>query len=129
MPDQNPNYEKAPRPQSVEFFLQITKSHRKVTNIIKLDNFYFSIERNNLKELKVFLTNIYILSLADIYEIKIEHPDVNCIVTTSSWNSFSSEAKSFCKSDKIGLFDFNEYLGALNYDGKKFVNYELPKKD
>ena len=46
----------------------------------------------------------------------------------SAWNSYTQEADLYCKSQGKGLFCFREFMGALNYDGKKFINYR-PKKD
>jgi hypothetical protein len=56
-------------------------------------------------KLKFFLTNLYIVGIADVHEIIQEFSSVNCIITMSTWNSYSGEAKTFCKANKIGLFN------------------------
>jgi len=129
MPDANPKYEKVPRPESIKFFEDGIRAHNAVISVDKLSDQYYNIKRESKSDLKVFLTNIYIVGIADVHEIKNQFPEVNCIVTISSWNSYSTEAKTFCNSQNIGLFKYSEFYGALYYDNDKFYNYEPPSKD
>jgi hypothetical protein len=77
----------------------------------------------------VYLTNLYVVGIADVHEIMSKFPEVNCIVTISNWNSYSNKAKEFSKSQGIGLFKYSEFYGALYYDNDGFYNYEPPEKD
>jgi hypothetical protein len=130
MADGNPKYEKVPRPESILFFEKGIRAHKVVSSSDKLQELFYNIKRTGGKsELKIFLTNLYIVGIADVHEILGGYPKVNGIVTMSAWNSYSNEAKAFCKSSSIGLFRYNEFYGALYYDEDKFYNYETPKKE
>lgn len=129
MSDGNPKYKSEPRPESTDFFINGMNSHKVVYQVEKKDKQYYNLSRKDKSDLIVFLTNIYIVGIADVHEIISKYPDVNCIVTISRWNSYTEEAKSFCRDNKIGLFKYNEFYGALYYDNEKFYKYEPPKKD
>jgi hypothetical protein len=129
MPDGNPKYEKIPRRESITFFEKGTQTHKSVSVVNKIENCQYEIIRNNKNTIYLYLNNIYIVGVADVHEIISDFPEVNCILTISSWNSYSNEAKALCKSLKIGLFTYQEYYGALYYGDDKFYNYEPPKAD
>ena len=122
-------YKKIPRPESVGYFIKLTKNHNVVSNVTKIADYVFLIERENKPPINVFLTNIYIVGVADVHEIISSNSQVNCIVTVSSWNSYTRDAKELCKNLGIGLFVVSEYCGALYYAGNKFINYMPPKKN
>lgn len=126
MPDANPMYKKMPRPESFKAFEKYVNS--KVISMEKVDEQIYELKRIGKSTIKVYLTNIYTVSETDVYEILQEYPDLDCIVTMSAWNSYTSSAKEVCKDKKIGLFLFREFLGAIYYDGKKFLDYIPPKK-
>ena len=71
------------------------------------------------------LVQVYTVSLSDVLEICHQYPDVNCIVVCSKWNSYTSEAKDYGLSNKIGIFDISEFFGALNWS----IPYKYVKKD
>lgn len=123
-------YEKLPRPDSIRFFMSRVKGHSKVESIEQLEEQLFKIIKLNGKELLVHLTNYYVVSEAEVYEIMSQHNGhkLNSIVTISLWNSYSSTGKSVAEENGIGLFLINEFLGALNFDGKAFINYITPEE-
>ena len=120
-------YKKTPRPESIDLFLKYLSSISVVNNIQHLDNQVIIIQRNDKSNLKVFMTNIYIIGMADVFEILHLVPDIQAIVTMSAWNSYTQEAKDHCINQKIGLFKFKEFLGAVYFEGKKFIYYAPPK--
>lgn len=126
MPEGNPRYRDLPRSESIAYFEDGTRSHGAVRLVTKLNEKEYFIQRWHKSDLYVYLTNIYIVSVADVHEIKMKFPNVQCIVTISNWNSYSPDARSFCESQKIGLFRYQEYYGALNYDNDRFYNYQPP---
>ena len=125
MPEQG-RYEKLPRPESIETFIRYLNSNMTVSNIERKGTQVIHVERVNHPPLLVFMTNIYIVGLADVHEILSETSEVGAIVTMSGWNGYTSEAKLFCKEQGIGLFKFNEFLGAVYYDGKEYLEYISP---
>lgn len=127
MPDQNPKFEKMPRPETIEAFVKYVLNTKIVTEIKRIKPQLMLINRTNGPSLKVHITNIYIVGEADVAEIVSEESDLNAIVTLSGWNSYTSEAKSLCKEYGIGLFVFKEFLGAVYKNGKYFLDYLHPE--
>lgn len=123
MPD---GYQKVPRPESIKYFEDSTQRHSNVISVENTKGSVYDVSRYN-SPLRVHLTNIYIVGIADVHEILAHDADVNCIVTISAWNSYTQEAKDYCIASKIGLFKFREYYGALNFEGDKFLDYILPE--
>ncbi len=121
-------YEKIPRPESIAFFQEKLQLHRGVRSVKQIESQIFLITKSNRKKITVFLTNIYIVWKADLYEILSAHAQINCIVTISAWNGYTNEAKEDSIRNNTGLFTFAEFLGALNYDEEKFINYSPPER-
>ncbi|WP_457756139.1 hypothetical protein [Thermodesulfatator indicus] len=119
-------YEKIPRPESIETFIKYLNSNPIVIKIERKGLQLIEIIRKGKSSLKVFMTNIYIVSLADVYEILSEVGQVDAIVTMSAWNSYTKEAKEECKKIGIGLFKFKEFMGAVYYEGQQFLDYVHP---
>ena len=128
MPDRG-YYEKRPRPESIEALTKYLHSNPVVGSTHQLDEHRFQAERREKPNLNVYLTNIYIVSEADVIEILAEAPETNAIVTMSAWNSYSNDAKSYAKEHDVGLFKFSEFLGAVYYVGQKFLDYEPPSDE
>jgi hypothetical protein len=84
------------------------------------------VRRKNKTDLRVHLTNTYIVGDAEVHEILSEDPNIDAIVTMSQWNGYTDSAKLNCKDRGVGLFKFDEFLGAAFYDGQKFVDYSAP---
>ncbi len=75
------------------------------------------------------MTNIYVVSQAEVIEIMAQHElKIDAIITISSWNSYSNLGKEIAKENEIALFIMNEFMGALNFDGKQFINYLTPSQ-
>lgn len=121
MPDQ---FQKTPREESIRVFENRTTTHNNVGELKKVKECIYEIRQPSTKIL-TRVTNIYIIGIADVHELLDEEPNLNCIVTMSVWNSYTSEAKEFCISKGIGLFKFREYYGALNFEGTNFSNFIL----
>lgn len=128
MPDRG-YYEKRPRPESIEALTKYLRPNPVVGSTHQLDEHRFQVERREKPNLNVYLTNIYIVSEADVIEILAEAPETNAIVTMSAWNSYSNDAKFYAKEHDVGLFKFSEFLGAVYYVGQKFLDYEPPSDE
>lgn len=128
MPDQG-YYEKRPRPESIAALAKYLESHSVVEKSEQIDAHLFRVVRHAKPELQLFLTNIYIVSEADVIEILAAAPDTNAIVTMSAWNSYSHDAKAYAKRKGVALFKFTEFLGAVYYVGKRFLDYEPPSEE
>ena len=117
---------KTPSAASTAVFVKYVSSKRNVISIEKSDSQVFEIAREGMADLRVFLTNVYIVGEADLYEIASSHKNLDAIVTMSAWNSYTKGAKKSAKREGVGLFRFQEFMGAIYYDGKKFLDYIHP---
>ncbi|MEH7590882.1 hypothetical protein V7247_29520 [Priestia megaterium] len=117
-----------PRRESVDYFISRMKSHSTVEDIHNLEGKenIFRITKTNEKELIVYLTDFYIVSEAEVYDIMTECPSINAIITLSNWNSYSHLGRETARENNIGLFVMREFMGALNFDGTQFINYISP---
>jgi hypothetical protein len=128
MPDSDPRYVKTPRPESIQMFIHYVNGHTEVKDINKINNVLYQINKNNGEEIIVYLTNIYTVSEADVIEILSDNQiKVNAIITLSQWNSYTIDAKKYAETQNVGLFVFKEFLGALHFDGSRFIKYRVKK--
>ena len=125
MPEEG-RYEKIPRRESVDRFVEYLESSRAVQAVVRENEQLLLVERVNHPPIRVFMTNIYIVGVADVYDILAQADRVDAIVTMSEWNGYTAEAKANCKQQSIGLFKFKEFLGAVYYGGKSFLDYIPP---
>jgi hypothetical protein len=126
MPDFG-RHEKVPRPESVEALVRLLQNCPVVKQVSADGQLLTILRRGNKKDLQVFMTNVYIVSVADIHEILADQHGIDAIVTMSDWNAYSQEAEALCMEHGIGLFKFREFLGAVYYDADRFINYRPPK--
>jgi hypothetical protein len=118
-----------PRPESRKVFLDVFSKHQSVKTIEQIGLPLFKIIKRNDSELRILLVNIYILSEAEFLEVYSQYPIIDAIVNSSNWNDYTARAKSLAKEHNIGLFSFREFMGALNYDNKRFfINYIPPEE-
>ena len=118
---------------AVTYALQNAKSNRNVKDVEVLIRDYtfglLQVERTGrLSTLKVYIADIYILTAEKVLAIISEHPDINCIVVTSIWNSYTDMAKELAQEQNIGVFTQKEFKVALNYYGKLFLETGNPTK-
>lgn len=121
-------YEKVPRPESIQALIKYLESNPRVTTVEHETGQTLRVIRNGLPNVKIFMTNVYVVGEAEAYEILSANPDVDAIVTMSAWNGYSREAKTMCKTRNVGLFKFGELLGAIYYEGQQFLDYLPPEQ-
>jgi hypothetical protein len=117
-----------PEGSSHAAFLRYLRTKPTVDRIENLDSQRVLLVRNKLGNLMVFVTEIYIAGKADVAEILSLNDRIDAIVLLGVMNSYTGEAKDFCERHGIGLFTFNEFMGAVYYRGKKFIAYTPPEK-
>ena len=125
MPEQG-RYEKVPRPESIKMFVQLLRSSSAVQAVERESNQLLLVSRVRHAPLRVFMTNIYIVGLADVFEILNQAHPLDAIVTMSAWNGYADKAKAHCKEQNIGLFKFKEFLGAVHCAGDQYLDYIPP---
>lgn len=127
MPEQG-RYEKLPRPESIRALVTYLQSSSAVRAVERESTQLIVVNRVNRPLLRTYMTNTYIVGLADVYEIFSEVDDLDAIVTMSAWNGYTAEAKAFCKEQRVGLFRFKEFLGAVHYVGHRYLDYIPPEE-
>lgn len=119
-------YIKVPRPDSIDIFKKWIGEITDIVGVEPLSKILYDVVRVRKETVRTLITNIYIVSITDIVELTSEFKGLNAIVTMSMWNSYSKDAKEHAKSLGVGLFVFKEFMGALHYEGDKFLEYVPP---
>lgn len=114
-------------PDGINFFKKTVENHTEVRMVsIKDISFYKAIGtvyRYAPKPIvKTYIADVYVLTASDVNEIISEYPDIDCIVVISNWDHYTDLAKSNAKRCGVGVFTLNDFLVALNYDGRKFLD-------
>ncbi|HSS31942.1 MAG TPA: hypothetical protein VLL27_01525 [Solirubrobacterales bacterium] len=116
--------------ESIEFFEKAISGHDKVRSLERIDDQNYELERfGKLASVRVWLCDVYRVSAADVAEIQAEDPEVNAIVTISNWNDVTVEGKEAGQERNVGVFTFKLLMGALNYDGERFLDYRPPERN
>lgn len=114
-----------PSEENKVFFIKVVSGHSKVQSVREISDQLYKIVLTNNTVIITFLTNKYIIGIADYLDFVDDNSSLNCIVTTSAWNSYTDDAKQRSLENQIGLFDIADFLGALHQSD--FWNYV--KKD
>jgi hypothetical protein len=111
---------------NIEFFEARMDGHSKVKGRENPAPQVYVIERHGMPPVKLYLTNSYVVGLAEYYEVREQHPDLDALVTIGPYNSVAAAAQDQGLADGVGVFQFKEFMGALNYEGRGFVHYKPP---
>lgn len=110
----------------------IRRHHLVVTAELEEQAFYKAIvdvkRRRFYPRLKVYIADVYILTVSDVNEIMEAYPEVNSIVVISNWDHYTNIAKEEARINGIGVFTLAEFLEALNYRGKEFLDTGVARK-
>ncbi|GIF51102.1 hypothetical protein Afe04nite_56410 [Asanoa ferruginea] len=121
-------YSKRPRPDHRKYLIGYLHAREPVSSIDEVDDFRLIVRRATKSDIRVYLTNQYMLGVADVEDILAEAPETTCIVSTMDYNHYSGEAKALAKERGVGLFKTNEFLGAVYHDGQRFLDYLSPSQ-
>ncbi len=119
-------YAKRPRPEHRRFLTGYLRARDNVSRVDETDDFRLVVVRHRQADIHVYLTNQYILGVADVMEILEAAPDTTCVVSTMNYNHYTSEAKSYARECGVGLFKATEFLGAVYHEGDRFLDYLPP---
>lgn len=113
------------RQVNVDAFVNYTRSKPAVQSVeeVRFDRYIVHRERDDLD---VVLVNIYTVSEGDIEDILAKDPGANVIVTVSAWNGYTSRAEMVAKRQRVALFTFTEFMGAVHYYDTEFIDYIPP---
>jgi hypothetical protein len=128
MPDRDWKWDDPLTDKQVDYFLGRLNGHSKIASVHRENNI-FSLERKGgLSSVRAWFCNVYTVGLADYHAIRVQDPEVNCIVTMAGYNRWSRDAKEQGYEDSVGVFKFGEFYGALHHDGDDFVHYKPPER-
>ena len=120
-------------PEGINFFKKTVENHTEVRRVsVKDVSFYKAIGtiyRYAPKPIvKTYIADVYVLTASDVNEIISKYSDIDCIVVISNWDHYTDLAKNNAKKYGVGVFTLNEFLVALNYDGRKFLDTGVARK-
>lgn len=116
---------------AITFFKRVMMEHEKVEKIdlVEEDDYkaVFEIHLSDGRTLVTYIGDVYVLTAADVRAIVSEYEMVDSIVVVSNWDEYTSEAKEIAKTMGIGVFKLKEFMKAINYNGKKFLDTYIEK--
>lgn len=104
---------------TILWFESVMKKHSKVVSVKREKDILFTIIDNVGRVFKVLLLNEYILGVATLMKALDEFPEAEYIVIGGDWNKCTDEAKEYGDNNNIGIFNFSEFMGAVNSKNPK----------
>jgi hypothetical protein len=95
------------------FFEDRMKNHKKVDNISSIGNGLYEILWRS-KNIRVFVCDCYSYGVAEYLETKQIIGHVDAIVVCSAWNSYTYDAKWYCREQGVGVFKVASFMSALH---------------
>lgn len=108
------------------FFERALNTHRRVINVSRERDIFFRVKRDDRSNLNILLLNEYRFGIASLMRALAEFSDAQYIVIGGEWNEYTEEAMNYAKDNNIGIYNFSEFLGALNYNN---IPLQYIKKD
>ena len=93
--------------------------------MVKLDIANFLVTLKDGRTLRVFTTNTYYFTEYTFDKAMAIDPEIDVILCSSPYASYSAQAKNLCIENQIGLFMLGEFMGAISKQGNEFLNYLL----
>lgn len=119
-----------PLGQGVRYLMDVLRSKEIVKQVVLIDNQTILISRKRgYSTIKLYIVDAYVLGVGATQEILNKQTDINAILVLSKWNQYTGDSKRYGLDRDVGIFSFDELMGAVYYNGKKFVNYRKPEKD
>lgn len=109
---------------SIEYAKRVLPQHSKVLRVEHLDQERLLVVRDQLPDVRFVTADIYILGIADVRDLLSKYPAIDAIVKTNPNGEYSDEAQVAARTAGVGLFTFREFMGALNHDGERFLDYD-----
>ena len=106
-----------------KFIHQFLSNHHKILTMEEISRAVFAIEHKKGYRLRVFVTNTYFFTEYTYDKVIIEDPNIHAIICSNPYSSYTKEAKQRALNNNIGLFKLKEFMGALNFQGEKFLNF------
>lgn len=99
---------------SICFFEKVLNGHTKVKSVIRERDIFFRIETYDNIILNTLLLDEYRFGFATLLEALEDFPDAQYIVYGGKWNRSTGDADKYAEDNEIGIFNYNDFLGAIN---------------
>jgi hypothetical protein len=90
------------------------KAHGRVSRLNGIGDGVYELTLGSGRVLKVFICECYSYGAAEYVETIQNLGKLDAIIINSNWCGYTTEAKLLCRSEKVGLFDIGDFMGALN---------------
>jgi len=100
----------------ISFLDRLLTVHSNVVEVTRSNDIQFDIVRQRGGPVRLVCLNEYTCGLARVFEAQTAFPGVNLIYVGGAWNSYTGDAKRYCRDSQIGLFNAKEIAGALHRD-------------
>lgn len=98
------------------FFEHALNSHKRVIRVSREKDIFFRIERDDNSILNALLLDEYRFGIASLIRALEEFPETEYIIIGGNWNQSTYEADEYAENNNIGIYDFSQFFGAINYD-------------
>ncbi|WP_233342875.1 nucleotidyltransferase domain-containing protein [Burkholderia cepacia] len=97
--------------------------HSNIRSLQELNHGTMLVELIDGRSMKVFVTNTYFFTEYSLERVLEIDPAVDAIICSSPVIEYSKSAKIMCIERGIGLFMLREFMGAIRYEGERFLNF------
>jgi hypothetical protein len=94
-------------------------AHTKVRNVEKVSPSRWDLTLTNGAVVHVFITDVYTFSASDYAMLREKYPEVQCIVSASGWNHFSTQAAEEAARDGVATVHLGANLMSVLHDFAK----------
>ena len=100
----------------IVWFETAVSGHQAVSHVERHDDIIFEVYMASGKKITAICPDEYVCGLTTVARVEADFPDVSFIYVGGMWNGYTMEAKEYCRSRKIGLYNSSEINGALFKD-------------
>lgn len=100
--------------ENYEFFESKMNDHSKVDSIRKTADSFYHIKHSDGTLIKVFICECYSFDVAEYIETYQNLGEVNAIIINSNWCGYTFNVKHHCMNKKVGVYNINDFMAALN---------------
>ena len=104
----------------IEKFL---RNHKGIATMEPISRGVFILEKKNGSRFRVFVTHTYFFTEYTYDKVQSEDPNITAIVCSNPYGGYTESAKERCLADNVGLFTLREFMGAINFDGDRFLDF------
>jgi hypothetical protein len=111
------------------FFEQKMRAHTNVETIIKVSPSLYHIKLIDGRIIKTFICECYSFGIAEYLESCENLGELNAVVISFNWCSYSLEVKRHCMHENVGVYDIGGFMAAIRMNNywQYLTEYENEK--